>query len=44
MPTTQDMQTCDIGLTKALLNLGLQNVLPRHKINLLLKEIFWDIE
>jgi hypothetical protein len=32
MPTTQDMQPCNIGLAKALLNLGLQNFLPYHKI------------
>jgi mRNA-degrading endonuclease RelE of RelBE toxin-antitoxin system len=32
MPRTQGMQSCEIGLTKALLNSGFQNVLPRHKI------------
>jgi hypothetical protein len=32
MPATQDVQTCDLGLTEGLLNLGLPNFLAQHKI------------
>jgi len=47
MPTTQDMQTCGIGLKKRAIKFRASKYFChsiKFKINILLNKIFWDIE